>query len=253
MNVRPIASGSGGNAILLQDGAHRLLLDCGLPWRWLRNAIGPAPLDGILLTHEHGDHARGVGTALRFGHVVAATPGTLTALGVSSIFAVAAAPGQQIALGPWRAVPVPTRHDGARQPCAWLVGSPSGACGAYVCDAPYVHNRLGGVTHWMVEANYDPALLAAARLDEAQSHHIRAGHMSIDQAIALLGANDHSRSREIWLLHLSDRHADAEAFRRRVQGATGLPCHIAPSRREACGSAAPMPLGDRPRPGARHD
>ena len=60
-----LASGSGGNCLIAQAGDTRLLIDCGLKLteterRLERLGVAPAALSGILVTHEHGDHACGV-------------------------------------------------------------------------------------------------------------------------------------------------------------------------------------------------
>jgi phosphoribosyl 1,2-cyclic phosphodiesterase len=58
-----LGSGSAGNCALVQTGQCRLLVDAGLSARQIvarLEGLGVAPesLDGILLTHEHGDHTR---------------------------------------------------------------------------------------------------------------------------------------------------------------------------------------------------
>ena len=65
MRLNVLGSGSTGNAILLAAGETRVLVDAGLSARELVRrlvAIGedPARLDGIIITHEHGDHAGGL-------------------------------------------------------------------------------------------------------------------------------------------------------------------------------------------------
>lgn len=65
-----LGSGSGGNATILECGKTRLLLDAGLSAKQLiirMVAIGvdPDSLTGVLLTHEHSDHARGLDVLLR--------------------------------------------------------------------------------------------------------------------------------------------------------------------------------------------
>ena len=65
LNITTLGSGSSGNSALVCSGKTRLLVDAGLSAKQLKlrlEAIGvdPASLDGILLTHEHGDHMRGI-------------------------------------------------------------------------------------------------------------------------------------------------------------------------------------------------
>ena len=61
LEVTILASGSAGNSALVRCGATSILLDAGLSARKLTErlaACGMAPeaLDGVVLTHEHGDH-----------------------------------------------------------------------------------------------------------------------------------------------------------------------------------------------------
>ncbi|MGB1261131.1 MAG: MBL fold metallo-hydrolase, partial [Akkermansiaceae bacterium] len=70
MRMAVLGSGSSGNATLVQCGDTTLLVDAGLSAKQLclRMAVlgvEPEQIDGILLTHEHSDHARGVDVFLR--------------------------------------------------------------------------------------------------------------------------------------------------------------------------------------------
>jgi len=63
-----LGSGSKGNGTLIESGKTRLLLDCGFTLgeterRLHRLGCPPQSLTAILITHEHGDHAAGAGTA----------------------------------------------------------------------------------------------------------------------------------------------------------------------------------------------
>ena len=46
-----IASGSRGNAVIYFD---KIMVDCGVPYSWLKNYVGDLSL--VLLTHRHSDH-----------------------------------------------------------------------------------------------------------------------------------------------------------------------------------------------------
>ena len=60
-----LASGSSGNAAYLETPNSRLLIDCGISAKRIREALlnldrTPERLDGILITHEHSDHVSGL-------------------------------------------------------------------------------------------------------------------------------------------------------------------------------------------------
>ena len=73
MQVTSLASGSTGNALLVEAGPQRrtkLLIDAGLNGRLLVNrlrqlAVPPSLLQGVLVTHEHSDHVIGLPTLMK--------------------------------------------------------------------------------------------------------------------------------------------------------------------------------------------
>lgn len=74
MNVHILASGSTGNAALIQMGGANILVDAGISARRIKvalDAVGTAvdDLDAILVTHEHRDHVAGLPTLSRKYHL----------------------------------------------------------------------------------------------------------------------------------------------------------------------------------------
>lgn len=70
MRLCSIVSGSSGNCVYLDSGDTHLLIDIGCSARQAErgmavHGLDPKDLDGILVTHEHGDHIKGVGAMSR--------------------------------------------------------------------------------------------------------------------------------------------------------------------------------------------
>ena len=70
----PLFSGSSGNALFVQYGRTRLLIDAGKPGRTLDEAlcqigVDPDTIDAMLITHEHSDHIAGAGVMCRKHHI----------------------------------------------------------------------------------------------------------------------------------------------------------------------------------------
>ncbi|MBE7015476.1 MAG: MBL fold metallo-hydrolase [Ruminococcaceae bacterium] len=65
-----IVSGSSGNCTLVSHKNTTILVDCGLSCKKMEQALSclgvdPCGIDGILVTHEHSDHTKGIGVASR--------------------------------------------------------------------------------------------------------------------------------------------------------------------------------------------
>lgn len=86
LEITALASGSKGNAVLITSGTKRLLIDCGVSAARLNAALKEAGADltevkGILVTHEHDDHIRGIAAiAENYGIPVYANERTLNAV-----------------------------------------------------------------------------------------------------------------------------------------------------------------------------
>ncbi|MDR3542980.1 MAG: MBL fold metallo-hydrolase [Desulfosporosinus sp.] len=70
MHFTTLASGSSGNAILVGEDNRHLLVDCGISGKSLLHNLSHvnipySEIEGIVVTHEHVDHIRGVGVLAR--------------------------------------------------------------------------------------------------------------------------------------------------------------------------------------------
>src|SRR4051812_15057041 len=91
MRFASLGSGSAGNGLVVECDGTRVMLDCGFAIRETEARLGrlglrPADLTGIVVTHEHEDHASGVfGFARKHRVPVWITYGTLAALRASDL------------------------------------------------------------------------------------------------------------------------------------------------------------------------
>ena len=83
MELFSISSSSKGNCILLDNKETTLMIDVGISRKRVVEGVehfgkNPEDLDGILITHEHSDHIKGLGVFLRKYHIpVYATEDTI--------------------------------------------------------------------------------------------------------------------------------------------------------------------------------
>lgn len=212
-----LGSGSGGNATVVEFGGVRILLDAGLSAKQLTErlltvGVDPDSLNGILLTHEHSDHARGLDVLLRKRKVpVYANAMTKEALqwGMKSdvewkIFHT----GQDFELEGVRVHAFPIPHDAA-EPVGFTLDA-SGVKFGLVTDVGYITQamrmHLRGADALFVESNYDEGLLEADTKrpwSTKQRIASRHGHLSNTQAGELIVDVGCERLKYVVLGHLS--------------------------------------------------
>ena len=228
MDIKVIASGSSGNAYLIGDGKTRLLFDAGIPFKRIQIGCGfkTSSIDACLVTHRHGDHAAAVPKLLQRGITVYSNADVAGLYeGVQELTEC-----KEHTIGTLRILPFAAEHD---VPCYGyqVTSTETGERLVYITDSAYVRYTFTGLTHIMIEANYAEDIMRGNVRDEkipfSLAERVAGTHMSIDTLIDLLRANDMSKVRQIYLLHLSDNNSDAEAFKKMVQQETGAEVYIA--------------------------
>lgn len=132
-------------------------------------------------------------------------------------------------IGEWVVLPFDLHHDVPTH--GFLIGGPKFEKTLFIPDTSYIRNRFESVNIIAIECNYIADKLShniqSGAIPKAVGRRVRRNHMSLDTVIGMLKANDLSRCREIWLLHLSDANSDEGEMRTRVQEETGIATYIA--------------------------
>lgn len=229
MEIKILASGSTGNCFRVSDGKTSLLLEAGIPIKKIKEGCGfdLTSIAGCLITHEHGDHAKAARDVMTAGVDIYATEGTTEALNLDGWHRYhRIEPMLRFRIGTFIILPFEVHHDAAEPVGYFITSSATGERLLFMTDTYYTQFKFPGLTHIMIEANYSNDALTDSDNDPRR-HRLRRSHMSLESCIELLKANDLSRLREIWLIHLSGSNADSEEFRRKVQEATGCPVYAA--------------------------
>ncbi len=222
MRFAVLGSGSEGNALVVQVGQTRVLLDCGFSLsetvsRLARLGLLAEQLDGIVVTHEHSDHISGVARlARKFDLPVWLTHGTLraqnAAFGELSVTEIN--PHAAFAIGDVEVQPYPVPHDAA-EPVQYVFSD--GACRLGVLTdtgsaTPHIEATLSGCHALVLECNHDMQMLADGDYPYSLKKRVggRYGHLNNDDAAALLGRLDNSRLQHIVAAHLSQKNNVAE-------------------------------------------
>jgi phosphoribosyl 1,2-cyclic phosphodiesterase len=229
MRVWVLGSGSRGNAVVVEADGSRILVDAGFHPRELGERLGridiaPESIEGVVITHEHGDHVRGAaGGARRWGWGLHASAGTRRACpALAAADSRSFEPGSTFELGGFQ-VHVPGVSHDAEQPVAVvLTARGSGARVAVAYDLGYPSRRvaaaLADLDVLVLEANHDEQMLWTGPYPPSVCERIasRTGHLSNAAAGALAAACAHRRLRQVVLAHLSDSCNDAVVARRTV-------------------------------------
>jgi phosphoribosyl 1,2-cyclic phosphodiesterase len=218
LEVTILASGSAGNSALVRCGNTRILLDAGLSARRLGErlaacGVDPCVLDGIVLTHEHGDHTAALRVLCAKREIpVYANRMTAAALEAGSMrdhrnwrfFANGAA----FSVGELTIEAFSVPHD-AVDPVGFLIRNSSATFGL-LTDLGHatqmVIERLREADVLFIETNYDEDLLARdTRRPWSVKQRIssRHGHLSNRAAADVVGELAAGRLASVLLGHLS--------------------------------------------------
>ncbi|MCG6967405.1 MAG: MBL fold metallo-hydrolase [Chromatiaceae bacterium] len=228
-----LGSGSRGNATLIEAGRTCVLLDCGFAAREFvarceRLAFDPRDLTAILVTHEHGDHMRGVGAvARRFGIPVWMTQGTWRSADFGTIASLNlfAGHGGDLHIGELRITPVPVPHD-AREPTQFVFEHRGARLGV-LTDLGSITRRVieafDGVDALLLECNHDPAMLRAGPYPPSLQARVggQYGHLNNAQAADFLRRIDHARLCHLVAAHLSEKNNSPDLARRALEAVSG--------------------------------
>jgi phosphoribosyl 1,2-cyclic phosphodiesterase len=216
-------------------GGTRLLVDCGLNLRDTERRLAklnlmPSEIDGILLTHEHGDHACGAfDFAAAHGTTVYLTHGTLGALGAEGkvIEGVKTVILEQksLTINGMEVIPFTVPHD-AREPVQFVLSDGAARLGVLTdigSPTAHVEQTLSGCDALVLECNYDVEMLWGGAYPKWLKERIAGpfGHLDNRQSERLLGALDCSRLKHVIGAHLSQRNNRPELARAALARAMG--------------------------------
>ena len=218
MRVSVLGSGSGGNATFVWAGNTRVLVDAGFSGKDLArrlDTLGQSAddIDAIIVTHDHGDHTRGMGIfARRHGTPLYMTEPTQAACskllrGQETI--VAYRPGRAFNIGDVRVESFLTAHDAVDPVGVTLVDECTGLRLGVATDlgrpTAQVRHALSSCDFLILEANHDEVLLHTSAYPASVRHRIASshGHLSNQAAARFVIELLHPRLAGVVLAHLS--------------------------------------------------
>ncbi len=216
--VTLLGSGSRGNALVVHGERGSLLIDAGFSLKQTLTRMQECGIDidtvgAILVSHEHGDHVRGVGVVSRRMRVPVfcnrAAAGAIRERGLDGRGAINIfSAGGSFDFDEFRVTPFSVPHD-ARDTVGFSIDIGSFRIGVATdlghATQPVLHH-LRECDILVVESNHDPAMLRNSRRPWPVKQRIngRHGHLSNEDCMQLLQKVVAPRTRHVIMAHASE-------------------------------------------------
>lgn len=236
MKIEVIASGSSGNCYKISNEDTTLLIECGIPYKKIQQALNfkTTDIDGVLVSHEHGDHSKACKDLIKAGVNLYMTKGTKEALKLDShrvkiIDFYSKYINRDMGffeIGSFKVKAFETIHD-AKEPVGFVIyDSILKEELVFITDTQYSIYSFKP-DYFMVEVNYvREAINKNDSLHPDLRARIKKNHMSLETAINLLERSDLSNLKKIYVMHLSDSNSDAKVIKETLQELTGVAVEI---------------------------
>lgn len=233
IDIKVIGSGSSGNCYLVNINNTKILLEAGLPFKKIQQAVKfrISDIEACLVTHEHMDHAKAVKDLMKSGVDCYMTKGTTEALGVSGhrlnyftkdvkceycwkFF-------NRLAIKPFKAI-----HDVSEPVSFFIKDTYTKESLVFITDTAYIKYIIPDCDYLMIECNYIKSVLdektEAGKINVSLRNRIVKNHMSLETLLKALKQADFKKLKKIYILHLSDSNSDEKIILEEVQKATGV-------------------------------
>jgi len=209
-----LGSGSAGNCYLLHNETECLVIEAGVPFKAVKKALdfNISKIVGIVVSHEHADHAKYLQEYITGGIPVMA-PSMMHVTGALSAISK-----------PFAVKTFPLVHD---VPCTgFLIEHSEIGRLLFATDTEYVRYRFKNLNHIMIECNYSQDLLSKS-YHEGLQERIKLTHMEFETCKDFIQANKSRELKSVCLMHLSDTTSDERMFRTEVSKLVSCPVYVA--------------------------
>ncbi|BFM06428.1 MBL fold metallo-hydrolase [Halioxenophilus aromaticivorans] len=205
-----------------------ILVDCGFTVketvrRMARLGLSPADLNAVIVTHEHGDHIKGVGPlARRYKMPVYMTAGTYHQSSVGNVPHLHLIEGYSaFTVEDMHIQPVAVPHD-AREPSQFVISANSKRLGILTdlgSVSEHVYEQYHGCDALILEANHDPTMLANGPYPYSLKRRVGGqwGHLSNAQALQFLAEIYSDKLCQLVVAHISQKNNCFELVQREFQ------------------------------------
>jgi len=226
MNLKILSSSSKGNCYIIENEKSILILEAGIPLKDVLPNINfnISKIEGVLVSHKHGDHARYI-PDYTFRSVTVYAPEETAKIYKTKIIRHR----KIFNLADFKIMPFELKHNA--QCLGFLIQHPQTGKILFATDTYYMPYKFKGLNHILIEVNYSKKILNENISKESipliQYKRVLSSHMELETTKETLRANDLSTVVNIVLLHLSDENSNAELFKKEIESFAGRPVYIA--------------------------
>ncbi|MGI6360477.1 MAG: MBL fold metallo-hydrolase [Acholeplasmatales bacterium] len=212
MKFFSIASSSKGNSSYLETKNVKALIDVGISYTKIKNALKEIGVDiskitHVFITHEHTDHINGLKMLLKhYSPKVYLTKGTNSHLKLQDVNIIKGL--EEVVVGDLSVLPIPLSHD-AKEAVGFVFKS-HGKSICYITDTGYILNELTPLlenhTLYFLESNYDPFTL----IHSERPYHLKKriidekGHLSNEESAYYFSTLKGDKTKYLVHSHISE-------------------------------------------------
>lgn len=233
MKLKVVSTGSIGNCYILENETEALIIECGVPVQKIKEALdfNFSKVVGALVTHEHGDHNKGMVDVMKQGVDVYASAGTHKAsMTIGNHRAKICKSKEQFSVGNFRVIPFDVKHD-VLEPVGFLINHTETGNVLFLTDSIYSPYTFKNLNNIIIEANYSKEIIdrkyGAESGKEFLRNRVLRSHFSLENCKDMLAANDLKMVNNIVLIHLSDSNSNEVQFQSEVYNQTGKTVTVA--------------------------
>lgn len=210
---RCLASGSSGNAYILECQNETLLLELGVSWQDIFKGLNYdlTKVLACLVSHRHHDHSKSVPNAIKHGFSVFSNKD------VESVYkGVKVLPaGVKTQIGGFKIQPLILKHN--VQNYGFIITHNEFGKLLFCTDCATMPYKVKNCNHILIEANYSDEILVDNMCNNEFSRSASNNHLEIQHTIDALKLNYTPELQNVVLIHLSNGNSNAKEFIQRVK------------------------------------
>lgn len=206
--LKCLASGSSGNAYIIECANEKMLVELGIGWKDVLRGLNYdlSNITACLVTHAHNDHSKSVPNALKSGLSVHSCQDVANTYKGVKIIPM----GVKTKMGGFKVQPLPLTHN--VECIGFLITHDDFGKLLFCTDCATMPYKVKDCNHILIEANYSDDKLIDNMCNNVYSQSASENHLEIEQCVDAIKRNYSTELQNVVLLHLSGGNSDEQGF-----------------------------------------